>query len=621
MKIIEKPRLWRRLAAFLIDAVVGMLLTGALWFVTEIIVTGAGGNTKSIGVCVGALSLCVAFFTYYFICTHRWGKTLGRKLLMLSLFSHEIRSCRWWQTAVHSLGILPVALLTGTILVATNREGDQPSVVLRGAAVFLVLWMIANFVLIIVTRKRKGIFDFLAGTRLVREPHGSQAPEPQDNFMPISNPYNVGLPVADEEMFFNREQDICSIKARVLNAVNGAFIVLFGERRSGKTSILKQIENGKLGSDIVPVFLDVDSLGGRDGGDSSVDMTPVFYKEMCKAIIDAGPGDGFPGVDTATDLASEAPDRVKKFLEDLAAAVEPKKVLFMLDEYDSLERMVREGKLSRDTIRFVSGLVTGLPTVSFLFTGSLKLQQVPTDTWAFLLGREPLCLETTYLNEEDAKSLILDPIAENWDEGDAESVILGAMAEGRHDGADDEVEGEVEEVYSKDAVDAIMRLTANHPFYIQWICQQLVDLMNRQRRKKVVLTDVSTVVDMFVRTPPQHTLAYWGAFSWQEQALLALLAAILADRDDTVWVNVLCRLARSGGYGLEMSGNDVRNILAGLMERTRQLLERTDEGEFRFRVDLLRYWVARTRRVEDLAKAKTDEIESREQESRESEGS
>ncbi|HLA40627.1 MAG TPA: tetratricopeptide repeat protein, partial [Candidatus Glassbacteria bacterium] len=78
------------------------------------------------------------------------------------------------------------------------------------------------------------------------------------------NPFIVGNPIRSREMFFGREDDFRYVKNKVDNEKYGSLILLFGERRAGKTSVLYQILGGKLGPSYLPVFVDMQAMAIYD---------------------------------------------------------------------------------------------------------------------------------------------------------------------------------------------------------------------------------------------------------------------------------------------------------------------------------------------------------------------
>src|SRR2546422_2990982 len=92
----------------------------------------------------------------------------------------------------------------------------------------------------------------------------------EHGFTPISpNPYIVGNPVRGRAMFFGREAEFELVRRRFQHSGApdaagrsslGGLMVFCGERRSGKTSILFQILDGRLGPDFIPVLIDMQSM-------------------------------------------------------------------------------------------------------------------------------------------------------------------------------------------------------------------------------------------------------------------------------------------------------------------------------------------------------------------------
>src|SRR5436190_269021 len=81
-----------------------------------------------------------------------------------------------------------------------------------------------------------------------------------------SNPYIAGNPVTGIEMFFGRDDVFDFIRHSLTGLHRDNVIVLYGQRRTGKTSILYQM-NRRLDSSYMCIFVDLhglamDGLGG-----------------------------------------------------------------------------------------------------------------------------------------------------------------------------------------------------------------------------------------------------------------------------------------------------------------------------------------------------------------------
>ena len=70
------------------------------------------------------------------------------------------------------------------------------------------------------------------------------------------NPYIAGAPVVERRMFFGRERVFEWIEHSLSGKYVDHILVLHGQRRVGKTSVLKHIPN-RLPDKYIPVFIDL----------------------------------------------------------------------------------------------------------------------------------------------------------------------------------------------------------------------------------------------------------------------------------------------------------------------------------------------------------------------------
>jgi branched-chain amino acid transport system substrate-binding protein len=70
------------------------------------------------------------------------------------------------------------------------------------------------------------------------------------------NPYIAGAPVAEAKMFFGREDVFGWIERSLTGRYVNHILVVHGQRRVGKTSVLKQLPN-HLSERYIPVFFDL----------------------------------------------------------------------------------------------------------------------------------------------------------------------------------------------------------------------------------------------------------------------------------------------------------------------------------------------------------------------------
>ncbi len=95
-------------------------------------------------------------------------------------------------------------------------------------------------------------------------------------FEPIPNPYMAGGPVRSEEMFFGREEDFKFVDNKLKTEKEGIVIVFYGQRRIGKTSLLHQLLNGRLGEGFMPVLIDMQEMAVNNDGE--------FYEKIADEV-------------------------------------------------------------------------------------------------------------------------------------------------------------------------------------------------------------------------------------------------------------------------------------------------------------------------------------------------
>ncbi|MDQ1328938.1 MAG: hypothetical protein QG641_2224, partial [Candidatus Poribacteria bacterium] len=214
-------------------------------------------------------------------------------------------------------------------------------------------------------------------------------------FEAISNPYIVGNPIRSDDMFFGREDDFRFVQAKLGTGETGLVIVFAGERRSGKTSILFQILNGRLGDQFVPILLDMQAM--------TVDNEAEFFEKIASEINSS--------LDERISIPTNAfrggnPTRpFEKFIADVMTILDSKSLLFLFDEYELLETKIDDGVLRPDIITFFASLLEKYTKLSFIFTGSRHLEQRNPRYWSILIGKS-IYRKISFLSELDTMRLI-----------------------------------------------------------------------------------------------------------------------------------------------------------------------------------------------------------------------
>lgn len=408
------------------------------------------------------------------------------------------------------------------------------------------------------------------------------------SYVPIEpNPFIVGNPIRTETMFYGREDDFRYVRTKLEGANQGVVIVFCGERRVGKSSILYQVLNGRLGDRFIPVFVDLQEMVIASDAEFFTRVSRLIAESIARADTRVIAATAPTAAGDALDLSGpRSPSSVAPsisppqfdarnpyplfldFLDEALSSIGDRTLLILMDEYELLEGKVDEGKLSNELFTFLAGLMDNKERLALIFTGSRRLEERDRKYWRELLRRS-LFRKVGFLTEKDTVRLITEP-----------------------------VQGRV--IYGRGVVEVIQRLTAGQPFYTQVMCQNVVDYMNEHRQNWLTLADLKLVITDIVDNPLPQMIYAWDGLSDDEKLGLSLLAETLADGTAYATATDLRTSVKANDYPVNLSGNTIRLNLEEMFRR--ELLEKDPADGFRFKIDLLRLWIRRSHSIWQVVK-------------------
>ncbi len=385
--------------------------------------------------------------------------------------------------------------------------------------------------------------------------------EVTEAFNRIPNPYIVGHPVKSPEMFQGRADVFEFIRDNLSGPTQDRTIVLHGQRRTGKTSILYQLVQGRLGAGFVPVLIDMQEVALLINGTADF-LNEVAY-QLTRAIRKAGLTLEPP--DEATFVA--APTRTfSRFLDTVEDTLGERKAVLIFDEFELIESKIAEGKLEADLLNYFRSLIQHRHRLVFIFTGTHRLEEMSHNYWSILFNLA-LYRRVSFLTPADTAKLIRAPVAGTLD--------IDALA-----------------------VEKIIALTSGHAYFTQLICWALVNHCNANERNYATLNDVNDALQEILASGEAHFAYIWQQADPTERLALAAVAhTIRPGKDWARPAEILETLADGGG---QMS----QAALVDLLDRlTRQdVLESASDGalRYRFQIEVLRLWVEATKSVTAL---------------------
>jgi len=306
-----------------------------------------------------------------------------------------------------------------------------------------------------------------------------------EDFIEIKpNPYANGASgkaVTGSNMFYGREKYIESAYKTIVE--DGVSYVIYGQFRSGKSSILTHLEN-KLEANPQIIVAKLGDIG-KFMGESS---TPIFYRFLYRILLNLADEirkkieqNKLSDIDFSvpnTEIFYKHPSPVDYFYEFMDGLQEQKeskldwqnvRLIVSIDEFSYIYGLIIEGKLSSDFMKSWKAL---------LAMNYFNVVLVAQDVFPKFFAQYENTFGTifpkriTYLDDESARLLIDEPI-KNKNNGETR--------------------------FRENAINKIIELTNGHPWYIQIFCNALVDYMNKDRQLYVTGANVDKVKDILLR--------------------------------------------------------------------------------------------------------------------------
>ena len=381
--------------------------------------------------------------------------------------------------------------------------------------------------------------------------------EQAGKFVSVTNPYSRysgGTPVEEQKMFFGRRELLERIYNEITSGPLGQCFVLYGQKRSGKSSVLRQLEK-RLRPPNLAIHLSLGTIDTAKAERSFVqacidslydrlvldfDMADVVEHNWPRDYqIEASPIESFRRSVRASTSLLEA----RKGWRDV-------RPIFLIDEFTYVYEYIREGLLTPAFMR---------QWKSLLESRTFDAVLIGQDTMPRFKEAYPNEFGVThderisYLSEEEARALAQNPI------------MMGD--ESRYKGA---------------SLDRLINLTAGSAFYLQIFCDRLVQHLNRNR---LVFITESVVGDVLGQLTTGTSALTMDKFDPLITAAGESVALAPKDR----YLALLTRVALNPSITSQEVGTEDAPLVRDLFAR--EVLERDASGRLRIRVGLFAEWL------------------------------
>ena len=363
----------------------------------------------------------------------------------------------------------------------------------------------------------------------------------------IDSPYIIGPPLTSQQSIFVGRTDISAQIEQLLIDRRRPPLLLYGQRRTGKTSLLLNLGR-LLPNSITPLFVDL------QGPASSASDNAGFLYNLARgmrASANRWPRNLILPTLSRETLAADPFTAFDEWLDEVEDKLGNNTALLTLDEFERLDAAITQGRFSEaDVLGMLRNLIQHRPRFKVLLSGAHTLQEF--QRWSSYLINAQV-VHIGYLKETEARKLVEHPVNDF------------ALR------------------YEPEASQRVLDVTRGHPFLVQLLCAEIVAYKNEQEpavRRLATLADVNAAIP--------EALASGSMF----------FSDIEVNQVDAQGADVLRYLDAAGeGQGVDRATlqqhfpENLKQTLALLQQR--ELIE-TCDGGYRFQVELIRRWFARS---------------------------
>ena len=358
----------------------------------------------------------------------------------------------------------------------------------------------------------------------------------------LDSPYVIGVPLNEQQEIFVGRTDIGSRIEQLLLDKRRPPLLLYGQRRMGKTSLLNNLGR-LLPSTVVPLYVDLQGAPA-----SASDYAGLLYT-VARIMIDAAQRQrNLPLPLLSRAQVSKDPfTSFDEWLDQVERRLDERTALLILDEFEALDSAIEKGRFDEeDILGMLRHLIQHRPRFKVLLAGSHTLEEY--HRWSSYLINVQV-VQVSYLKADEARQLVERPVKDF------------ALR------------------YETAASQRVLDLTHCHPFLVQLLCAEIVALKNEQDpsvRRFATLADVAAAVPEALKS---------GSF---------FFADIERNQVDDAGRSVLRCMAGQGEGKVtartllaQVCPMDLEATLKHLLQR--ELIEPVGDG-YRFQVELIRRW-------------------------------
>ncbi len=315
------------------------------------------------------------------------------------------------------------------------------------------------------------------------------------SFGTIDNPYTPGLALELRDPLFVGRIDVAQQLGEALRRSRRPTFFLTGERRMGKSSILKQLPN-LLGSQYLSIFYDLQSTGVASSiaallaaiADGVYDLLSTKGMLIKRLEYEQLREDQRENEAVAYHRFNRWMREVERLLEQ-----DNRVLLLAFDEFEKLEEAGQKGHIDlKSLLDWFRSVIQNRPRLALLFSGVKTMSEMGGSWAGYFVNVETL--KVSFLRLEEARQLIVCPTPQ---------------FPGEH-------------IFGEEVITEILRVTGCHPFLIQALCSIIIADLNATAREHAEQRDVETAVEeLFKKWGDNYFKDLWERTDAEQRLCLA----------------------------------------------------------------------------------------------------
>jgi ABC-type branched-subunit amino acid transport system substrate-binding protein len=380
--------------------------------------------------------------------------------------------------------------------------------------------------------------------------------------LPI-NPYKVGGSIKYLKDFFGRED----IFSKINDNLKQSLILLYGQRRIGKSSVLNQIPKKFSEDNFVFIHCNFEDLGQSSISEILYSIAVKIIEVLEDKLLLENENNELinhliENIQTDINIFS------KSFLPEIYKKLGNKKLALLFDEFDVVSEIETKNNSTSNSISFLNYIMQLLDKdkkICIIPVVGRNISKLPK-LLSFL--KEAPNIEISLLDKSNTEKLITQP---------SEGVLQ----------------------YDKEAIEKIYGLTSGHPYLTQAVCSAIYNLARDRYNNKqvtcpidITIQDIEDIVETAIEVAESGLDGFWSNLISEQKVILAAAAEaenIAISQNQAVSKEPLKLLEE---YGI---------ITESLTEAYEQLVEYgfLEKTQGKFKIELVRRWLAQKHQLKD----------------------